>query len=101
MFYENLEKIVKECNFIDASRKSYMDNWPKISLTLTKDQIKKYMDTDIESLIFHCEQYANTKNSPNGGIIGSTKCYFQKPNKLQIQGSLTVLELMIDTIFNK
>ena len=99
MTYSKIDNLLETFGFLDAKREIYSDDWPKVNLTLTDKQVKKYKQVDMKILVSKCEATANNIHQPNKGIIRSTNYYFKSPNQLCIQGSLTVLEMIIETIF--
>ncbi|MFR5367709.1 hypothetical protein [Intestinibacter bartlettii] len=99
MTYSKIDNMLETFGFLKASREFYAYDWPKVNLTLTDKQVKKYKQADMQALVSKFELIANNMNQHNRGIIGSTKYSFECPNQLCIQGSLTVLELIIGNIF--
>lgn len=99
MTISKIDNMLKTFGFLEAKREIFSDDWPKVNLTLTNKQVEKYKQADMQALVSKFELIANNIHQPNKGIIRSTKYYFKSPNQLCIQGSLTVLELIIETIF--
>lgn len=92
-----IEKI-RNYNFIDGSYTIFIDKFPKLELELTTMQLSKLQNKPLKELVFKAEQVANMMYPVNAGILGQTTVHLSG-NKFVMQGSLAVIEKLIDDIF--
>ena len=95
---DNFKDKIKKYKFIDACYTVYIDKWPKLEVILTSEHIKKLNQTNIDDVISKAEFYANETHPINVGIIGTTKKQLIE-NQFIIQGSETVIDKVIESIF--
>lgn len=92
-----IEKI-RNYSFIDGSYTMFINKFPKLELELTKLQLLKLQNKPLNELVFKAEQVANMIYPVNAGILGQTTVHLSG-NKFVIQGSLAVIEKLVEDIF--
>lgn len=84
---------------LDCSHTTYMDAFPEYRFVLSDEKMQRLCslsNTDIQARIFEYEQSAITKHKSRVPLRGTTSYAIQSSgNLLVIQGSLTVVEMLV------